>query len=312
MLDTANQYPMLNSSHLDLEFDTNLNQSLDFSFDQKVPPYGLLPPLFNNHSDFNVLSQEIPDTTSGYHDQITVDTQTMFDQYVAQQQQNTFDNMYTSIQTQTQFKNDTQSDTPSPPPFYNSPLAVYSGTSLSPCNNPSKLQSSVASPSSSETPKITDAPSSFAKIPRSSPYSSPKSTATSSTTSSSKEQEIHSPLASPIHLIQAPCVSTPWPSWDEIRVMEVKNPAMPGVSVTLQNAKVWKKLKELGNEMTVTKEGRPLTPGISIQITGLEDESVYAVWLVFMPIDLKPRSFNTESMAWEIKGSPRSTKSVKK
>eukprot|EP00121_Abeoforma_whisleri_P007561 Awhi_evm1s6909 len=121
------------------------------------------------------------------------------------------------IQTQTQFKYNTQSGYSSSPPIYN-----HSSTTTSAIYNPSELQSSAVSPFSPAAP---DTASSFAKVPRSSPYSSPSTRATpsSSSISSSKKQEFHSPLSSPIYSVQVPCVSTPWPNWDEIRTMEVKN-----------------------------------------------------------------------------------------
>ena len=57
------------------------------------------------------------------------------------------------------------------------------------------------------------------------------------------------------------------------------------IKVSLEESQLWEKFAVLTNEMIVTKNGRRMFPVIKLNLSGLEPNTLYKVWLEFRQIE---------------------------
>ncbi|XP_051909489.1 MAX gene-associated protein isoform X6 [Hippocampus zosterae] len=73
-----------------------------------------------------------------------------------------------------------------------------------------------------------------------------------------------------------------------------------GVSVTLENDRVWKQFHSCGTEMILTKQGRRMFPYCRYRLAGLDPERHYSLMLSIVPSDKYKYRWN--SPKWEVVG----------
>ncbi|KAM9779041.1 MAX gene-associated protein isoform 4-T6 [Syngnathus typhle] len=73
-----------------------------------------------------------------------------------------------------------------------------------------------------------------------------------------------------------------------------------GVTVTLENGRVWKQFHNCGTEMILTKPGRRMFPYCRYRLTGLDPERHYSLMLSIVPSDKYKYRWN--SPKWEVVG----------
>ncbi|XP_056122922.1 T-box transcription factor TBX19 [Rhinichthys klamathensis goyatoka] len=66
---------------------------------------------------------------------------------------------------------------------------------------------------------------------------------------------------------------------------EKGDPTEKQLKVTLEDAELWRKFKEVTNEMIVTKNGRRMFPVLKVCVTGLDPNAMYSFLLDFSPAD---------------------------
>ncbi|XP_016304647.1 T-box-containing protein TBXT-like [Sinocyclocheilus anshuiensis] len=66
---------------------------------------------------------------------------------------------------------------------------------------------------------------------------------------------------------------------------EKGDPTEKQLKVTLEDSELWRKFKELTNEMIVTKNGRRMFPILKVSVTGLDPNAMYSFLLDFSPAD---------------------------
>ncbi|XP_069493458.1 T-box transcription factor TBX19 [Ambystoma mexicanum] len=66
---------------------------------------------------------------------------------------------------------------------------------------------------------------------------------------------------------------------------EKGDPTEKQLQVTLEDAELWHKFKEVTNEMIVTKNGRRMFPVLKISVSGLDPNAMYSLLLDFAPAD---------------------------
>ncbi|XP_045439362.1 T-box transcription factor TBX19 [Pipistrellus kuhlii] len=66
---------------------------------------------------------------------------------------------------------------------------------------------------------------------------------------------------------------------------EKGDPTERQLRVTLEDAPLWQRFKEVTNEMIVTKSGRRMFPVLKISVTGLDPNAMYSLLLDFVPTD---------------------------
>ena len=74
----------------------------------------------------------------------------------------------------------------------------------------------------------------------------------------------------------------------------------PKIKVKLQDMDLWKQFGQIGTEMIITKAGRRMFPAIRVNISGLEPESKYIMFIDMVPKDdNRYRFYNNE---WVVNG----------
>nr|XP_055068842.1 T-box transcription factor TBX19 [Misgurnus anguillicaudatus] len=66
---------------------------------------------------------------------------------------------------------------------------------------------------------------------------------------------------------------------------EKGDPTEKQLKVALEDAELWRKFKEVTNEMIVTKNGRRMFPVLKVSVTGLDPNAMYSFLLDFSPAD---------------------------
>nr|XP_046190214.1 T-box transcription factor TBX19 [Oncorhynchus gorbuscha] len=66
---------------------------------------------------------------------------------------------------------------------------------------------------------------------------------------------------------------------------EKGDPTEKQLKVTLEEAELWRKFKEVTNEMIVTKSGRRMFPVLKVSVSGLDPNAMYSFLLDFQPAD---------------------------
>uniref|UniRef100_A0A8C4RSQ0 T-box transcription factor TBX19-like n=1 Tax=Erpetoichthys calabaricus TaxID=27687 RepID=A0A8C4RSQ0_ERPCA len=66
---------------------------------------------------------------------------------------------------------------------------------------------------------------------------------------------------------------------------EKGDPTEKQLKVSLEDAELWRKFKEVTNEMIVTKNGRRMFPVLKISVSGLDPNAMYSFLLDFAPAD---------------------------
>uniref|UniRef100_A0A8C2BP73 T-box transcription factor 19 n=1 Tax=Cyprinus carpio TaxID=7962 RepID=A0A8C2BP73_CYPCA len=66
---------------------------------------------------------------------------------------------------------------------------------------------------------------------------------------------------------------------------EKGDPTEKQLKVTLEDSELWRKFKEVTNEMIVTKNGRRMFPVLKVGVTGLDPNAMYSFLLDFSPAD---------------------------
>ncbi|XP_030638535.1 T-box transcription factor TBX19 [Chanos chanos] len=66
---------------------------------------------------------------------------------------------------------------------------------------------------------------------------------------------------------------------------EKGDPTEKQLKVTLEDADLWKKFREVTNEMIVTKNGRRMFPVLKVSVSGLDPNAMYSFLLDFSPAD---------------------------
>ncbi|KAM6945731.1 T-box transcription factor TBX19 [Aplochiton taeniatus] len=66
---------------------------------------------------------------------------------------------------------------------------------------------------------------------------------------------------------------------------EKGDPTEKQLKVTLEDAELWRKFKEVTNEMIVTKSGRRMFPVLKVSVSGLDPNAMYSFLLDFVPAD---------------------------
>ncbi|XP_051985527.1 T-box transcription factor TBX19 [Xyrauchen texanus] len=66
---------------------------------------------------------------------------------------------------------------------------------------------------------------------------------------------------------------------------EKGDPTEKQLKVTLEDAELWRKFKEVTNEMIVTKNGRRMFPVLKVSVAGLDPNAMYSFLLDFSPAD---------------------------
>ncbi|XP_015216992.1 T-box transcription factor TBX19 isoform X1 [Lepisosteus oculatus] len=66
---------------------------------------------------------------------------------------------------------------------------------------------------------------------------------------------------------------------------EKGDPTEKQLKVTLEEAELWRKFKEVTNEMIVTKNGRRMFPVLKVSVSGLDPNAMYSFLLDFAPAD---------------------------
>ncbi|XP_067117044.1 T-box transcription factor TBX19 [Osmerus mordax] len=85
---------------------------------------------------------------------------------------------------------------------------------------------------------------------------------------------------------------------------EKGDPTEKQLKVTLEEAELWRKFKEVTNEMIVTKSGRRMFPVLKVSVSGLDPNAMYSLLLDFMPADTHRWKYvNGE---WVTAGKPES------
>ncbi|KAL5292999.1 T family protein [Megaselia abdita] len=64
-----------------------------------------------------------------------------------------------------------------------------------------------------------------------------------------------------------------------------RHPADRNLRVTLDDQELWRRFKNLTNEMIVTKNGRRMFPVVKVTASGLEPSAMYEVYLEFVQVD---------------------------
>ncbi|XP_063289933.1 T-box transcription factor TBX1-like [Pelobates fuscus] len=81
-----------------------------------------------------------------------------------------------------------------------------------------------------------------------------------------------------------------------------KNPALRGVSVSLETAGLWETFNHLGTEMIVTKAGRRMFPLFQVRLWGMDPASEYSLLLDFLPVGDKRYRYAFHSSSWLVSG----------
>ncbi|KAM8924640.1 T-box transcription factor TBX1-like [Pelodytes ibericus] len=81
-----------------------------------------------------------------------------------------------------------------------------------------------------------------------------------------------------------------------------KNPALRGVSVSLETAGLWETFNCLGTEMIVTKAGRRMFPLFQIRLWGMDPAAEYSLLLDFLPVGDKRYRYAFHSSSWLVSG----------
>ncbi|XP_063068519.1 T-box transcription factor TBX19 [Engraulis encrasicolus] len=66
---------------------------------------------------------------------------------------------------------------------------------------------------------------------------------------------------------------------------EKGDPTEKQLKVSLEEAELWRKFKEVTNEMIVTKNGRRMFPVLKVSVSGLDPNAMYSFLLDFLPAD---------------------------
>uniref|UniRef100_A0A672YCQ2 T-box domain-containing protein n=1 Tax=Sphaeramia orbicularis TaxID=375764 RepID=A0A672YCQ2_9TELE len=66
---------------------------------------------------------------------------------------------------------------------------------------------------------------------------------------------------------------------------EKGDPTERELRVTLEDAELWRKFRQITNEMIVTKNGRRMFPVLKVSVSGLDPSSMYSFLLDFVPAD---------------------------
>ncbi|RXN33528.1 T-box-containing TBXT-like protein [Labeo rohita] len=66
---------------------------------------------------------------------------------------------------------------------------------------------------------------------------------------------------------------------------EKGDPTEKQLKVSLEDSELWRKFKEVTNEMIVTKNGRRMFPVLKVSVTGLDPNAMYSFLLDFSPAD---------------------------
>ncbi|XP_041936527.1 T-box transcription factor TBX19 [Alosa alosa] len=66
---------------------------------------------------------------------------------------------------------------------------------------------------------------------------------------------------------------------------EKGDPTEKQLKVSLEEAELWRKFKEVTNEMIVTKNGRRMFPVLKVSVSGLDPNAMYSFLLDFIPAD---------------------------
>ncbi|XP_037837560.1 uncharacterized protein magl isoform X2 [Kryptolebias marmoratus] len=74
-----------------------------------------------------------------------------------------------------------------------------------------------------------------------------------------------------------------------------------GISVTLENNKIWTEFSECGTEMILTKQGRRMFPYCRYRLSGLDPERLYSLVLSIVP--LGQFKYRWSSTKWEASGA---------
>ncbi|KAM4636923.1 T-box transcription factor TBX1-like [Discoglossus pictus] len=81
-----------------------------------------------------------------------------------------------------------------------------------------------------------------------------------------------------------------------------KNPALRGVSVSLETAGLWETFNCLGTEMIVTKAGRRMFPLFQVRLWGMDPNAEYSLLLDFLPVGDKRYRYAFHSSSWLVSG----------
>ncbi|XP_054618404.1 uncharacterized protein magl isoform X2 [Dunckerocampus dactyliophorus] len=107
-----------------------------------------------------------------------------------------------------------------------------------------------------------------------------------------------------VHITESAPVSTAPPASDFGSTLQTDDhPAVltfRGVSVTLENDRVWKQFYSCGTEMIVTKHGRRMFPYCRYRMAGLDPNQRYSLVLSIIPADTYRYRWN--SSKWEVIG----------
>ncbi|XP_030004208.1 T-box-containing protein TBX6L-like [Sphaeramia orbicularis] len=72
------------------------------------------------------------------------------------------------------------------------------------------------------------------------------------------------------------------------------------ISMTLENADLWKSFHSIGTEMIITKHGRRMFPHCSVSVTGLQPFANYVIMMDLVPVDGYKYKWKKEQ--WEVAG----------
>ncbi|XP_077597095.1 MAX gene-associated protein isoform X2 [Stigmatopora nigra] len=123
------------------------------------------------------------------------------------------------------------------------------------------------------------------------------------------------PLRSPAEASPAkPAVASPTASGSHVASTALADDGHPrtlrrkGVSVTLENDRVWKEFHKCGTEMILSKPGRRMFPYCRYRVAGLKPKQKYGLCLSFVPSD--KYKYRWSSHGWEVAGPAEEQPSV--
>ena len=76
--------------------------------------------------------------------------------------------------------------------------------------------------------------------------------------------------------------------------------ANPNIKIGMQDGELWRQFAGLGTEMIITKGGRRMFPCVRVQVSGLEPQAKYIMFIDIVPVDDSRYKFSRNE--WLVNG----------